>query len=103
MKTYVLGFCFNAALNKVVLIRKNRPQWQAGKLNGVGGHVEPWELPLGAMVREFREESGWSGHVMAMADACRRWDRRGGRFNRSVSSYRRTIGRYLKTLAAWAN
>jgi 8-oxo-dGTP diphosphatase len=59
MKTYVLGFCFNQSLNKVVLIRKRKPEWQSGRLNGVGGHVEPGETTLAAMVREFREETGW--------------------------------------------
>ena len=43
---------------RVVLIRKNRPEWQVGKANGVGGKVEPGELPMAAMVREFREETG---------------------------------------------
>lgn len=42
----------------VVLIRKNRPEWQAGKLNGVGGHVEDTETYQDCMVREFKEEAG---------------------------------------------
>jgi 8-oxo-dGTP pyrophosphatase MutT (NUDIX family) len=63
VKTYVLGFCFNTSLDKVVLIKKRLPEWQAGRLNGVGGHVEHGETTLGAMVREFREETGWAEHV----------------------------------------
>lgn len=55
---YVVGFCFSSDNERVVLIRKNKPEWQAGKLNGVGGKVEPGELPIDAMVREFREETG---------------------------------------------
>jgi 8-oxo-dGTP diphosphatase len=52
----VLGF---AILNRqVLLVRKRRPQWQAGLLNGLGGHVEPGESDVEAMVREFREECG---------------------------------------------
>jgi 8-oxo-dGTP diphosphatase len=58
MTKYVVGFMFNKNLDKVVLIRKNRPNWQAGKLNGVGGHVEDGETFYGAMVREFKEETG---------------------------------------------
>ena len=42
----------------VVLVRKNRPVWQAGKLNGIGGHIEFGETPEQAMQREFFEETG---------------------------------------------
>lgn len=42
----------------MVLIRKNRPAWQSGLLNGVGGKVEAEESPRDAMVREFEEETG---------------------------------------------
>lgn len=55
---YVAGFFFNGCRNQVALIRKKRPAWQNGKLNGIGGHVEPNEDALGAMVREFEEETG---------------------------------------------
>ena len=54
----VLGFLFDPTLSKVVLIRKNKPEWQAGLLNGVGGKIEPEESRMGAMVREFSEETG---------------------------------------------
>lgn len=55
-KQYVLGFLIDVGY--VLLIRKNRPEWQAGKLNGIGGHVEPNENIYRAMVREFKEETG---------------------------------------------
>lgn len=58
MKRFVVSFLFDPALSKVVLIRKNRPDWMAGKLNAVGGHVEDGESPLTAAVREFAEETG---------------------------------------------
>ena len=58
-QSYVLGFMFDPAMRNVVLIRKNRPTWQAGLLNGVGGKIEPEEAPLQAMVREFEEETGF--------------------------------------------
>jgi 8-oxo-dGTP diphosphatase len=45
--------------HKVALIRKIRPSWQSGKLNGIGGHIEDGELPTAAMVREFEEETGY--------------------------------------------
>ena len=58
MKTYVLGFAFSQNKQNVLLIKKNRPAWQAGKLNGVGGKIEEGETPAQAMVREFEEETG---------------------------------------------
>ena len=71
MQHYVCGFLISPDRGRVLLIRKNRPAWQAGKLNGVGGKVEPGEAPRAAMAREFREEAGldlpesaWSHVVM---------------------------------------
>lgn len=55
---YVLGFAFNLSGDRVALVRKARPDWQAGKLNGFGGKVEPGETPHAAMHREFLEETG---------------------------------------------
>lgn len=54
MKKYVLGFAFNDY--HVLLIKKNRPKWQKGLYNGLGGHIEGNEQPIDAMVREFKEE-----------------------------------------------
>ncbi len=58
MKEYVVGFAFDPAGTQVALVLKRRPQWQAGRLNGVGGKVERYEQPLQAMHREWREEAG---------------------------------------------
>lgn len=55
---YVLGFLFCANAEAVVLIRKMKPPWQRGLLNGVGGKIERGETPLEAMIREFQEETG---------------------------------------------
>ena len=60
---YVLGFMFTEDLATVALIRKKRPVWQAGKLNGIGGHIEPGETAPAAMVREFKEETGYDTTV----------------------------------------
>lgn len=57
MKKYVVGLVVDE-FNYVVLVRKNRPDWQVGKLNGVGGHIEEGETPYEAMVRECTEECG---------------------------------------------
>jgi len=58
MKRYVCGFMFDSKYNEVLLIRKTKPVWQQGKLNGIGGKIESGESPHGAMVREFKEETG---------------------------------------------
>lgn len=68
MTSYVLGFLFSPDKENVLLIRKNRPVWQQGKLNGVGGHIDGSESPVVAMVREFKEEAG-------LATEARRWIR----------------------------
>lgn len=57
MTYYVLGFLFDKQHTEVVLIEKQRPSWQKGFLNGVGGHIEPNETPINAMRREFEEEA----------------------------------------------
>ncbi len=57
MTRYVLGFLMDRGF--VVLVRKERPSWQKGRLNGVGGHLEEGEDELQAMVREFHEETGF--------------------------------------------
>lgn len=55
---YVVGFLFSHSMRDVVLIKKNKPEWQAGRYNGVGGKIEEGEMPFEAMCREFREEAG---------------------------------------------
>lgn len=55
---YVAGFLFSADRKRVALIRKNKPDWQKGRLNGIGGKVEDGETIGEAMVREFEEETG---------------------------------------------
>lgn len=61
---YVLGFAFDTAGSNVVLIKKTKPAWQAGRYNAVGGKIELNETPIQAMQREFKEETsvdvfGW--------------------------------------------
>ena len=60
MKSYCLGFVFNRNLDKVYLIAKQAPAWQAGFWNCLGGKVEVGESPLEAMRREAVEEAGYS-------------------------------------------
>lgn len=59
MISYVLGFAFSRDRQNVILIEKQKPEWQAGLLNGVGGKIEQFdETPTDAMVRQFEEETG---------------------------------------------
>jgi 8-oxo-dGTP diphosphatase len=58
MTQYVCGFYFDHTHRQVVLIWKNKPAWQKGKLNGVGGKIEAGESRHEAMRREFKEETG---------------------------------------------
>lgn len=55
---YVVGLVFDETMERVVLVRKNRPKWQARKLNGVGGGWDEGESREEAVRREFREEAG---------------------------------------------
>jgi len=57
MKKYTLGFLFSKDLKKVLLIHKNRPEWQAGKINGLGGKIEENETPKDCITREVKEET----------------------------------------------
>ena len=51
--------CFALTPNhRVALVEKLRPEWQLGRLNGVGGKIESFEGWMEAARREFREEAG---------------------------------------------
>lgn len=58
---YVAGFLFDRNGHLVMLQRKARPEWQKGRLNGIGGKIELGESPLMAMAREAKEEAGVEG------------------------------------------
>lgn len=57
MINYVCGFIFTSDLSKVTLIKKIKPDWQKGKLNGIGGKIESTDASIqAAMARECKEE-----------------------------------------------
>ncbi|OGG41785.1 hypothetical protein A2837_01050 [Candidatus Kaiserbacteria bacterium RIFCSPHIGHO2_01_FULL_46_22] len=57
MKRYTVGLIFNSTLTEVVLMDKTHPDWQKGKLNGIGGRIEDGESSVDCIVRETREET----------------------------------------------
>ena len=58
MRSYVVGFAFSKDTDHILLVRKLRPKWQKGSLNGIGGKIEDKESPMKAMERECMEETG---------------------------------------------
>lgn len=58
MKKYTVGFLFSSDLSQVLLIHKLTPEWQKGKLNGLGGKLEKGESTKQSFIREIYEESG---------------------------------------------
>lgn len=44
--------------NNVLVVHKEKPEWMKGRINLVGGKVEPGETPEQAAYRELQEESG---------------------------------------------
>lgn len=62
MRRYVVGLAFSPGLDYMVAMRKRRPEWQAGLINGPGGEIKPGETPHQAMVREWSEETSIRTH-----------------------------------------
>ena len=60
MKRYSFGFIFTPSFDRVLLIHKIKPDWQNGKINGIGGKIEENESPLTCVTREVKEESNLS-------------------------------------------
>jgi 8-oxo-dGTP diphosphatase len=57
-KLQTAGFLLDPTGTRAVVVRKNRPAYLAGLLNGVGGKVEAGETPAECQAREFAEEAG---------------------------------------------
>jgi 8-oxo-dGTP diphosphatase len=57
-RSYVLALLFTANRRQVVLMRRTRPVWQAGRVNALGGRIKEGEEPSDAARREVREECG---------------------------------------------
>lgn len=57
IQPYTLGFLFNHDQSKVLLIHKQRPAWQKGMINGLGGKFENQETAKECIAREVEEET----------------------------------------------
>lgn len=55
---YVLALLFTPDGRRVVLMRRTRPAWQAGRVNALGGKLLPGESTAAAASREVYEEAG---------------------------------------------
>lgn len=80
MTSYSMGFCFDDVREHVLLMKKTKPEWQAGFLNAPGGTIEANESPLECMTREFEEETGiymdetlWCNFLRLMGDDFNLW------------------------------
>ncbi len=59
MNNYIIGFAYSKDKSKLALIKKNRPAWQEGLFNGIGGKLERFDpSPADGITREFSEETG---------------------------------------------
>jgi len=66
MKEYVLIHVRPWKTNITLLVLKEKPAWQKGRLNLVGGKVEEGESPQEAAERELQEEAGWPADKMTL-------------------------------------
>jgi 8-oxo-dGTP diphosphatase len=72
-RAFVLALLYSIDGRQVVLMRRTRPAWQAGRVNALGGGIIDGESPESAARREVREECGvdaaeWS-EVLVWEDA----------------------------------
>ena len=57
MNIYTVGFAFDHySMENVLLVEKKKPDFMAGKFNGIGGSVKLDETPAFAHLREWQEE-----------------------------------------------
>ncbi|MEO7039604.1 MAG: NUDIX domain-containing protein [Gemmatimonadaceae bacterium] len=55
---FVLALLLTEDGGRVVLMRRTRPAWQAGRVNALGGSIMEGESAVSAARREVREECG---------------------------------------------
>lgn len=57
MTEYTIGVYFNASLDRILFVKKIKPEWQKGLLNFPGGKKESNEIIKACISREFKEET----------------------------------------------
>jgi 8-oxo-dGTP diphosphatase len=57
-RSFVLALLYTMDGRRLVLMRRTRPTWQAGRVNALGGRIIDGETAVSAARREVREECG---------------------------------------------
>jgi 8-oxo-dGTP pyrophosphatase MutT (NUDIX family) len=78
VREYTIGVALSE--DHVVLVRKNRPAWQAGRINFPGGKMELGETPEQCIARKFAEETGVFTNVSM-------WDRVGVMYGENTANH----------------
>lgn len=69
MREYVLILCHDK--DQILVVRKNRPDWMAGRVNLIGGKIELNETVTEAVRRECSEEVGYTPDSVAIVGEVR--------------------------------
>lgn len=58
-ENFKYNICFIKRGDEILLLNREHPTWM-GRLNGVGGKIQPGETPYESVLREVKEETGIS-------------------------------------------
>jgi 8-oxo-dGTP pyrophosphatase MutT (NUDIX family) len=66
IKEYVLVYLERSEFGQILMVLKDKPEWQKDRLNLIGGKIEPNETPEEAAFRELKEESGFGARTVTL-------------------------------------